>query len=84
MSPIAESKTAESSLEESKAIGTTESVVERSYVVISKQVPIPSEKVDDEVASVLLTTERQDSGNHLPNRLPVKYIHIKGAVLVNS
>ena len=40
----------------------TESVIERSFVVVSKQGGSDGAKVDDEVASVLLTTERQDSG----------------------
>ena len=67
ISPIAETKT-ESSIEESKAGETTESVIERSFVIISKQGASDSEeKQDDEVASVLLsssaaTTEKQESG----------------------
>ena len=65
ISPIAETKT-----EESKAGETTESVMERSFVVVSKQGTPDSEKVDDEVASVLLsssgaTSEKQDSGKQL-------------------
>ena len=60
ISPIAEATG------ESKAAGgtATESVIERTFVVVSKQGGSDGAKVDDEVASVLLTTERQDSGTH--------------------
>ena len=69
ISPIAETKT-ESSIEESNAGETTESVIERSFVIISNQgVSDSEEKQDDEVASVLLsssgaTIEKQESGKN--------------------
>ena len=64
ISPIAETKI-ESSLEDSKAGEMAESVIDRSFVVISKQGVSDSESVDDAVASVLMTSaERQDSGKH--------------------
>ena len=64
ISPIAETKI-ESSLEDRKAGEMAESVIERSFVVISKQGVSDSESVDDAVASVLMTSaERQDSGKH--------------------